>query len=195
MNPGRFAARDEGDVVNLVTRHPLAFLVSAAGERMHATPLPMRIERLADGRIASLSGHIARANPQVPALRANPRATLLFLGAQAYVSPSWLNDRTQSPTWNYACVNFSARIEFLDDAASIEHIVRDLVDAMEAGRQRAWSVDEMHARYAQLATRIVAFRANVTACDCSGQTECRRLVSMARISCRRRWRGSLRGRH
>jgi len=161
MNITRFGPRSDADVADLVAKHPLAFVVSKGGERMHSTLLPLRIERLADGRIASLSGHIARANPHVGALKADPQATLLFLGPHGYVSPSWLSDRMQAPTWNYACANFSVRIDFLDDAENLDRIVGDLVGAMEAGRERAWSAAEMHARYAQLAARIVAFRASV----------------------------------
>jgi transcriptional regulator len=165
MMAGRFAPRSDTDVADLVARHPLAFLVSSGAGRLHATPLPMRIERRDGGRIASLTGHMASANPQVAALRADPRATLLFLGAHGYVSPSWLSDRTQAPTWNYVCANFAVQIDFLDDAASRERIVRDLVDALETGRERAWNVDDMGARYALLAARISAFRATVTAVE------------------------------
>lgn len=162
MSAGRFSPRSGADVAELVDRHPLALLVSPGDGRMHSTPLPMRIEHRADGRIVSLIGHMARANPQVAALRADAQATLLFLGAHGYVSPSWFEDRTQAPTWNYAYANFAVRIDFLDDAANLERVVRDLVDAMEAGRERAWRVDDMGARYALLASRIIAFRATVT---------------------------------
>lgn len=161
MTTNRFGPRSDADVASLVTNHPLAFVVSKGGERMHSTMLPLRIERLADGRIASLTGHIARANPHVAALKADPQATLLFLGPHGYVSPSWLSDRTQAPTWNYACANLSTRIDFLDDAEDLDRIVGDLVGAMEADRKYAWSAAEMHTRYAQLAARIVAFRATV----------------------------------
>lgn len=165
MTTTRFSPRNDADIADLVTRHPLAFVVSQGVDRVHSTLLPLRIERLDGGRIATLTGHIARANPQVAALRADPRATLLFRGPHGYVSPSWLSDRSQAPTWNYASANFAVTIDFLDDAANLERIVRDLVDAMEAGREHAWSVDDMGARYAQLASRIVAFRATVNSVD------------------------------
>ena len=161
MNTTRFGPRSDTDVADLVAHCPLAFVVSNGGERMYSTPLPLRIERLANSRIVSLTGHVSRANPQVAALKADPHATLLFLGPHGYVSPSWLSDRTQAPTWNYAYANFTVRIDFLDDIENLDRIVRDLVGAMEAGRERAWSVEEMHARYAQLSSRIIAFRATV----------------------------------
>lgn len=162
MSSGPFTTITDTDVADLVTKHPLALLASSGDAGLRITPLPMRIERVVGADIVSFTGHMGRANAQVAALRANPTASLLFLGPHGYVSPSWLSDRTQAPTWNYAYANFSVQIEFLDDAASLERIVRDLVDAMETGRERAWSVDDMQARYALLATRIIAFRATVT---------------------------------
>jgi transcriptional regulator len=39
--------------------------------------------------------------------------------------------------------------------------VRDLVDTMESGRDKRWSVEDMHARYALLSQRIIPFRATV----------------------------------
>ena len=165
MSTSRFNPRNDADVTDLVTRYPLAFVVSHSSDRVYSTLLPLRIERLDGGRIATLTGHIARANPHAAALQVDPHATLLFRGPHGYVSPSWLSDRTQAPTWNYATANFAVQIDFLDDAASLERIVRDLVDAMETGREHAWSVDDIRARYALLASRIVAFRATVTAIE------------------------------
>jgi len=107
------------------------------------------------------TGHYPRANPQVAQLQAEPRASLLFLGPHGYVSPSWFADRTQAPTWNYATANVDVSIAFLDTPDDLDRIVRDLVDAMEAGRERPWGVDEMHARYALLQQRIIPFRATV----------------------------------
>ncbi len=159
-NPG-FAARNDDDVTRFIAANPLAFVVTGSAGHADTTLLPLRPEQVNAGRIATLTGHYPRANPQVAQLQADPRASLLFLGPHGYVSPSWFADRTQAPTWNYASANVDARIEFLDTPEDLDRIVRDLVAAMEAGRERPWSVDEMHARYALLSQRIVAFRATV----------------------------------
>ena len=70
-------------------------------------------------------------------------------------------DRTQAPTWNYASVQVLANIAFIEDDAGLERVLRDLIGAMEAGRPNAWSMEDMGARYARLAQRIVAFEANI----------------------------------
>jgi transcriptional regulator len=105
----------------------------------------------------------ARYNPQVADTQRISRATLLFMGPNDYVSPSWMSDRMQAPTWNYACVNLDVRMEFLDNHADLDRIVRDLVDAMEEGRPNRWRPEEMHARYEKLLRYIIPFRAHVLA--------------------------------
>lgn len=156
----KFTARSDADVTGLVTQQPLAWIVSRDNPS-NATPLPLRPERVENDRIVTLIGHYARSNPQVAQLQHEPHATVLFMGPHGYVSPSWLSDRTQAPTWNYACANFDVRIEFLDNHADLDRIVRDLVEAMEGSRPNRWRIEEMHARYEQLLLRIIPFRAHV----------------------------------
>ena len=162
MSSTKFIPRNDAEVTDLITRHPLAWIVSRDNPN-HATPLPLRPERVENDRLVTLIGHYARSNPQVAALQNAPRASLLFMGPNGYVSPAWMTDRTQAPTWNYACVNFDVRIEFLDNQHDLDRIVRDLVEAMENGRPNRWSVEEMHARYELLLQRIIPFRAHVLA--------------------------------
>jgi predicted FMN-binding regulatory protein PaiB len=161
MTNQRFSARSDEDTTRFISANPLAFVVTGNAGDADATLLPLRPEQVNAGRLATLTGHYPRTNPQVAQLQADSRATLLFLGPHGYVSPSWFADRTQAPTWNYATANLGVRIEFLDTPEDLDRIVRDLVDSMERGRERHWSVDEMHARYALLLQRIIPFRATV----------------------------------
>lgn len=143
----------------LVAGHPFAQLVSIDGARPVCTPLPLLLER-AHGE-AWLIGHFARANPQVGLLRANPRALAVFMGAQGYVSPSWLRDRTQAPTWNYETVHFEVDVAFDEGDRAPHDALERLVAHMERGRPQAWSSADMGPRYARLAQGVVAFRARV----------------------------------
>ncbi len=157
----KYPARSPEDVRRLVRENPLAWVVSHGPGAPLTTLLPIRPLIGADGRITHLLGHFARHNPQVPALKAQPAASILFLGPQSYVSPSWFEDRTQAPTWNYASVAFHVEVEFRDDPAFLEHVLRDLIEATEARRPNAWKIEDMGARYAALAPRIIAFEAKV----------------------------------
>lgn len=160
--PPKYAAPSPQLLADLVRAQPFAWIVSGAAGDSHATPLPLRPKLGPDGRIEALIGHFARRNPQVEALRRDPRALVLTLGPHAYVSPSWMADRTQAPTWNYAAAQFAVEVEFIEDEAALRLVLDDLIGAMEAARPNGWSAAEMGERYAGLSRGIVAFHARVT---------------------------------
>lgn len=157
----RFEPRNSDDIRALVQEQPLAWIVSGAPGAQHATPLPVQLVRDADGTPRTLLGHFARSNPQVQALAANARATVLLLGPHGYISPSWLSDRTRAPTWNYASAMFDVEIQFRDTRGDADRLIEGLVTQMEANRPGEWRSEEMGARYDKLVTGIVGFEARI----------------------------------
>jgi predicted FMN-binding regulatory protein PaiB len=159
--PGKFSPPEEADVTRLVLEHPFAWLVTEQDGDFAATPLPLRPVLDEHGAITALLGHFARGNPHVELLRRVPRTLVLFMGPHGYISSSWFGDRTRTPTWNYATAQFVVDIEFIEDAAGTEAILRDLIGAMEQGRPGAWSLGDMGPRYQRLVSGIIAFRAHI----------------------------------
>ncbi|GGD52666.1 FMN-binding negative transcriptional regulator [Pseudoxanthomonas indica] len=157
----RYAPRSHDDVVRLLATQPFGWLVSAGGPDACFTPLPLRAEQDADGQVIALRGHLARRNPHVARLRRDPRAQALIIGPHAYVSPSWLDDRTQAPSWNYAAVMFDLELQLDEAEPPVREELDALVTQMEDGRPKAWALDEMGERFARLATGVTAFRAQV----------------------------------
>ncbi|KRA79660.1 hypothetical protein ASD78_18955 [Lysobacter sp. Root667] len=155
-----FKPDSPADVDRMIAAHPFALVISSADGAPLATPLPLLLERDANGGM-SLLGHMPRAHPHTDLLRRQPRALAVFQGAHGYISPSWLTDRTQAPTWNYETVQLDIDVEFDDSAEAIRTALTRLVDHMERGRPNAWSVADMGARYDKLAPAVVAFRARV----------------------------------
>jgi transcriptional regulator len=156
-----FQPRSDQDVLRLLHEQPFGWLISGHGESFRATALPFRPRLGPTGALVGLWGHFARSNPQFELLKRDARAEILILGANGYISPSWMADRTQAPTWNYASAQFLTHINFIEDDAGLERVLRDLIGAMEAGRPNAWSIEDMGARYSRLAQRIVAFEATI----------------------------------
>ena len=161
MSQDRFAPRTDADVDRLIAEHPLAWVVSGLGAEIRATPLPIRPRFDTDGRLTHLVGHFARSNPQVEGLRHDPRALILFLGPQGYISPSWMGDRTQAPTWNYASAQFLVEVELMSDPDELQALLQDLIDTVEARRPDAWRLEEMGERFARLSRMIVGFQAHI----------------------------------
>jgi transcriptional regulator len=154
-----FRPSDE-EVTHLVANHPFGLLISGAAQGISATPLPLLLERNVDGS-STIIGHFALANPHVARLQANPDALIVFQGPHGYISPSWFDDRTQAPTWNFATVHFTVKIEFLYTENDAREAVEKLSARMESGRPGAWSPADMGDRYQRLLPAIIAFRAHV----------------------------------
>jgi transcriptional regulator len=173
-----FEPRCEADILRLVDEYPLAWVVSRGASGFGASPLPLLAETGSNGRIVSLVGHIAIANPQVSELRSFPLATILSTGPHGYVSPELVSKPDWAPTWNYATARFEVEVEFVPEET--EQLVERLVRRMERDRRKPWTVLQMGARYAQLAQRIVGFRAHVNAVHGQfklGQDESHRTLS------------------
>src|SRR5205814_1036756 len=123
MSHDLFTPRSQQDLERLITEYPLAWVVSP-GADVRATLLPLQAVKDA-GRMTGLMGHFARSNPQVQLLQREPRALILFLGTQGYISPSWMTDRTRAPTWNYVSAQFIVDLseEHTSALQSLMHVV------------------------------------------------------------------------
>jgi len=160
------------DVIDLISEYPLAVMVSHGEQGFASTPLPMLPETDENGRLIRLLGHMSLANRQLDDLRARGDACFLFQGPHGYVSPTLVPDRSWAPTWNYALVRVNAVVRIRPDQN--DRALRQLVAAMEAGKEDAWAVDELGERYERLSRHITAFDAEVTSVEATfklGQEE------------------------
>ena len=137
--PEHFAIADADALIAKLARRFAGILVTvAAGGQPVATHMPVLWD--AEQRVAT--GHIARANPQWK-LGAG-RALIVLSGPEAYVSPSYYPSKKANgktvPTWNYEAVHLSGAIEWFDDAARLEAVVRDLSTFHEHDRAEPWSI-------------------------------------------------------
>lgn len=155
-----FKPRERVDVLDLITRFPLAWVASGS---LHASPLPLLAEPGDDGTIAALFGHCARHNPLVRDFERNPRGLVLFTGPNGYISPVLVSETNWAPTWNYAVLRFTVDIELLE--AETTAAVDRLIAAMEGDDPDRWSTDLLGARRDAMLDRIIAFRARVISTD------------------------------
>jgi transcriptional regulator len=156
-----FAPKSSRDVLNLIEQYPLAWVVSALDSEIQATPLPLLSDCDSHGELVSLTGHFARSNPQLKTLEKCARALVIFSGPQGYISPSWLNDRKQAPTWNFVAAQFVVDIELFEKEVATRDALERLVTAMEAHHREPWSTPELQERYDRLFPAIVGFRAHI----------------------------------
>ncbi len=145
--PSSFAENDPDEIARIVDTHPLAQLVVGGSDGLVATPVPMlRVVDPATG-VTTFRGHLAKANP---ALVEGP-ALLLFLGVDAYVSPSAYPSKAEHgrvvPTWNYETVQVRGNLVLHPEPAWVLDIVRALTNVHESHRNAPWSVEDAPSDY------------------------------------------------
>ena len=173
MSSGRYAERNADDLVKLVDENPLVWIFLEDTEGPFATGAPIR-PVVVDGHLNRIIGHVPRGSRIHRALKAPREGLILVLGPHGYVSPSWMSDRTQAPTWNFTSARLLARMQTVEDSELLEDHLRELSVAMERNRASAWQVEEMGPRMHRLAAGVVAFKATITDRDCRfklGQNE------------------------
>jgi predicted FMN-binding regulatory protein PaiB len=156
-----YTPADPAAVSRFIAANPFAQVVSWAGEEVQATPLPLLAEADETGAPIALIGHFAKANPHVELLKRSTRAVCIFQGLHGYISPSWMRDRTQAPTWNFEAVHCVVDIELASHEGQTIQAIEDLVEHLEAERRQRWRSPEMGERHAILLRGVIGFRARV----------------------------------
>src|SRR5579885_502077 len=163
--PDQFAETDVAALHEAIRRIALGALITLGPRGMVASHVPM----LVDPRPApfgTLLGHVARANPQWQEASRETEALAIFLGPNAYVSPSLYATKRETgkvvPTWNYVAVHAYGPVRFFDDPGRLREIVTRLTARHEAGRPSPWAVSDAPADFIQTQLRaIVGFELSI----------------------------------
>lgn len=147
--PPAFRLDDRTVALELMRAHPFAMLVAATGPgAVEITHLPILVD--VDGEALTLRGHVSKANPMAGLIAGSTaaapvRATVVFSGPQAYVSPDWYQAENQVPTWNYMAVHASGSLVQVADPAAFEALLADLSAEHEAvlAPKRPWTMGKM----------------------------------------------------
>jgi transcriptional regulator len=128
----------------------LGTLVTLDGDEFIASHVPMLVDP-EPAPYGTLRGHIARANSQWRNASTSVRALAIFLGPDAYVTPSWyVTKRVHGkvvPTWNYAAIHAYGPVRFFDDADRLLALVTQLTEMHETPRAERWAVSDAPADY------------------------------------------------
>ncbi|GCC47342.1 hypothetical protein chiPu_0031545 [Chiloscyllium punctatum] len=146
----------------------LATLVTATADGLIGTPLPLILSE-DEGDYGTLYGHVARPNPQWK-LPAVGEAMAIFMGPDAYVTPSWYVTKAEHgkvvPTWNYVAVHAYGVAEFFEDADRLLDVVTRLTRLHESSRKEAWQVSDAPDDFIKAQLRgIVGFRMPISRID------------------------------
>jgi transcriptional regulator len=146
---------DESDVAVLhdfIRRHPLAAVIASTSGGLEANHVPLVLDT-ARGRLGTLRGHIARANPMWQAVADGTEVLAIFQGVSHYISPRWYPSKKEHgkvvPTWNYAVVHARGRIGWFHDRAWLRSLLETTTNLHEAGHPAPWHVGDAPDEYVQ----------------------------------------------
>jgi transcriptional regulator len=128
----------------------LATLITTGPGGLDASHLPLLLLP-EPGPLGTLVGHVARSNPQWSATPEGSEALAVFLGPDAYVTPSWYVTKQETgkvvPTWNYLAVHARGAVRFFHDRGRLLDLVTRLTDRHEGARLHPWKVSDAPAAY------------------------------------------------
>lgn len=161
-----FRMDDQAEMAALIEARHFATLVVSGENGPVAAHIPMILQRDAEGRIATLEGHVARGNPVAALAAAGAPALAIFSGADAYVTPSlYLSKREHGkvvPTWNYIAVHVTGAVRAFNDADSLLDQVNRITDMMEQPAAVPWKVSDAPDDYiAKLLNAITGVRLHI----------------------------------
>jgi transcriptional regulator len=143
--PPAFREQDVAALNRHIEAVGFATLVTVGADGPLISHLPMLLDAQAAPH-GALRGHLARANPQWQASDLAKPAVAIFMGPDAYVSPSWYPSKKEHgravPTWNYATVHVRGRLELFDDPEQLRAHVTELTERHEGRFAVPWRVSD-----------------------------------------------------
>jgi len=150
--PRHFKDEDQASLFRQIEGTRLATLVTFDETGLAASHVPLLLDPT-QGPNGTLTGHLAKANPQCQALANGAEVLVIFQGADAYISPSFYAAKAEHgkvvPTWNYLAVHAYGRPHVITDPEPLLAIVSGLTDKHEAARAQPWAVSDAPADYIQ----------------------------------------------
>lgn len=135
---------------SLMRQYPLSTIVTQSNGELNANHIPLLFS-VASAPLGILQGHVARANPILNDLSQAQEVLIIFQGPDAYISPSWYEEKTLSgkvvPTWNYLAVHVFGSISIHDDPDWLLGHLEKLTSEHESGFPAPWQVGDAPSDY------------------------------------------------
>jgi len=134
--------------------------LATAQPSIRITHIPVLLDRNA-GKFGTLCGHIAKQNPQTEAILAGAPAVIVFHGPHSYISPTWYARKEAVPTWNFAAVHASGRLQPVTGEDAVREFLDKLVRKFEAP-DSLYDLGKMPPSYTSgMMAGILAFRMEI----------------------------------
>jgi transcriptional regulator len=146
--PAHFAEDRISLLHDAIRASGLATLVTLTDDGLIASHVPFLLNP-EPAPYGTLIGHLARPNPQ--ARGAIGEAMAIFLGPDAYITPSYYETKRETgkvvPTWNYIAIHAYGTLRFVDDRTELLDLVTQLTNRHERERAAPWAVSDAPADF------------------------------------------------
>ncbi len=143
--PPAFRDSDLPALQTQIAASGLTTLVSVGANGPIVSNLPIIFDANV-GPFGMIAGHLARGNPQWHESNLDIPAIAIFMGADAYVSPSYYPSKQEHgkvvPTWNYSMIVARGRLEIFEDADALRAQVEMLTKRFEGRFEKPWEVSD-----------------------------------------------------
>lgn len=160
--PPSFKETRQSVLFDAIERISFGALVTATPKGLSASHIPMVVDRAA-GPHGTLYGHIAKANLQWRDSDPKTEALAIFIGPEAYISPTWYQTTTTTgkvvPTWNYIAVQARGPVSFFHEEEKLRGLVETLTKKFEDDSKKPWKMADAPPEYISLSLKaIVGFQ-------------------------------------
>lgn len=159
-----FTNHSKEEALAFAASYPFAMLAVNAQQG----PITALVPLVYDSASAHFLGHVARPNPFWQTAQKAGKATAVFRGVDAYVSPSSYPSKAEHhkavPTWNYTALEVRGDITIETSADMMQDYLTPLTDVMESERDVPWKITDAPESYiAKLSNAIVGLRLSADA--------------------------------
>lgn len=145
-----FSETDKNILVEFINSLSFGSLIIKGNDNIEVNHIPFEYINDKNG-LGLLRAHVSSKNPCCELMRENTDVLAVFIGPNAYISPSWMpgskTHRKVAPSWNYAAVHVYGTAKAVNEPQWILEHVASLTELRESKRAKPWLLEEADAGF------------------------------------------------
>ncbi|EGW30223.1 uncharacterized protein SPAPADRAFT_63842 [Spathaspora passalidarum NRRL Y-27907] len=175
--PKNYLEENWEQVEYLVKKYPLGTVITTAEDgTIIANHIPFFLRQDEETGKKYLIAHMAKANHQLPTLRAYENVLVVFQSQDTYITPNYYPGKQEThkyvPTWDFACAHIYGNSRIVDDADFVRDQITRLTNQQEAGKPDAWKVSDAPEGFLRAMQKaITGLEIEITRTECKYKME------------------------
>jgi len=137
-SPKAFKIEDETELFEFIEQWSFADLITTNEGELFVNHVSFVFDKSQN----KLYRYLAVNNPQCTLLEKADDLTVVFKGANSYISPSWYISQDMVPTWNFEAVHISGKAKLVDNDGLFT-ILKKLTEKHEEQFENRWKMDKV----------------------------------------------------